>query len=105
MFDAKDRLISSTDRNGVNVEMTYDQMDRVRFQTPTGGSSEETQYNVYGVWKQIRPGGATTVYGYDAAGRRTSEPTSNSENLAYAFSPDRNLCCYRQSVLLSSSSL
>ena len=78
VHDALNRLVATTDPNGVESQTAYDAMDRVTLVIQKGATAAEdlvteNQYNGFGdLERTIRPRGDVIEYGYDAAGRLVS---------------------------------
>lgn len=91
-YDAKNRQIRVTDRNGRITTLDFDNLGRlIQTTDPAGGQVRRT----YDPWGRILaitdPNGASTTYGYDAAGRRISETRPGGARRTWSYDAVGNL--------------
>jgi RHS repeat-associated protein len=85
-FDQEDRATNRTDRNGVGVVITYDNLGRARTRTYPDNGVEGMGYSASGLIAYTNQIGASNFMAYDAAGRKTFETNANNELNQYTYS-------------------
>ena len=82
-FDIEDRPIYVQDGNQVTVTNTYDLLGRLSTRLYPDGGLERFGYSPRGLTAYTNQLNLTNYYGYDAAGRRTTETNANWEIIRY----------------------
>jgi RHS repeat-associated protein len=92
-FDILDRPTNSVDVNGVNIAMTYDSLNRLRTRAYPDSGTESFGYspNISGMTSYTNQLNLVTYFGYDAAGRKTSETNANTEITSFTYSGANDL--------------
>jgi YD repeat-containing protein len=88
IYDALDRATNSVDANGVSVNTTHDNLDRVRSRTyPDGGlESFDHTINVASMTSYTNQLSQVSRFGYDSAGRKIAETNANGEVTLFGYS-------------------
>ena len=89
IFDVKDRAISWTDRNGVTVTNTFDNLGRLHTRKNLGDSGTEAfgyTANYGGATSYTNQTGLVTTWAYDVAQRKTSEVVVGLMTNSFAYS-------------------
>jgi RHS repeat-associated protein len=84
------QLVSIQDAAGATTAMVYDASGRVKKQTDARGLATQSTYDGFGSLRRVvSPDTGTTVYGYDAYGRRTSATqgsgTADARTFTYGY--------------------
>ena len=91
-YDADNRRITSTDREGRVTSFTYDADGRLTTTTYPDSSTISTTYDAIGEAITSTDGdGNTTSYSYDAAGRRSSVKDAAGSVINFTYDPSGNL--------------
>jgi YD repeat-containing protein len=78
-YDIEDRVVTSTDANGVQVDTTHDGLGRPLTRTYPDSGVERFAHSPAGLVAYTNQVDKITRYGYDAAGRKTAETNANQE--------------------------
>ena len=89
--DINDRPMSSTNANGVEVDSTFDDLGRVLTRLYPDSGVEKFGYSARGLTAYVNQLSLTNFYGYDQAGRKTSETNANQEITQFTYTPAGDL--------------
>jgi RHS repeat-associated protein len=85
VYDALNRPISVTDANGVTVTNTFNALNELVKRTWADNLGEGYGYSAAGLVAYTNRDGKVTIFGLDAAGRRTAETNANQEVTKFAY--------------------
>jgi len=86
-FNIHDLVTDSINANGVEVVMTYDELDRMLTRTYPDGGVEAFMYSARGLVAYTNQLTHGTSYAYDAGKRKTAETNANNEVVQFTYSP------------------
>src|SRR5581483_7024726 len=84
-FDIEARVATNTDANGVTVTTTFDNLRRPLTRTYPDTGVEQFFYGPAGLVAYTNQLNEVTLYGYDAARRKTVETNANLEVIHYTY--------------------
>jgi RHS repeat-associated protein len=90
-FDVEDRPTNTVDANGVSINQTFDNLDRLTSRTHPDGGVESFGNSAAGLVVYTNQLTNITHYGYDAVRRKTAETNANGEITRYSYDPAGDL--------------
>jgi RHS repeat-associated protein len=90
-YDILDRATTNIDPNGVAVNSTFDNLNRLLSRGYPDGGSENFGYSPRGLTAYTNQLNFPTLFGYDALGRKIAETNANNEVTQLTYSPGGDL--------------
>ncbi len=90
-YDINDRLTNSVNMNGVMMSSAFDLLGRILSCTYADGGTESFVYSPFGLTAYTNQLGNATLFGYDPAGRKTTETNALLNVVRYSYDSAGNL--------------
>lgn len=84
-YDVRDRATNVVGADGVSINMTYDNLDRLLTRSFPDTGVEQFQYSAAGLIAYTNQIGKVTKYRYDSEGRKIEEVNPNNETNSFTY--------------------